>query len=162
MTANISINNSGTSSSTKEYAYLIHGQYFRLDYNISNCWFCIFLYDNGESFFKKLYFKKCIGIFENITNAYKPNFKIIAFGSGIKVFRYNLNINFINNKPLKVEVNPIKSPKVALFNTTFKLPQFQLPIFKKNGDISFLINNNTIKINEHDDLDKLIFDSINK
>jgi hypothetical protein len=162
MTANISINNSGTSSSTKEYAYLIHGQYFRLDYKISNCWFCIFLYDNGESFFKKLYFKKCIGIFENITNAYKPNFKIFAFGSGIKVFRYNLKINFINSKPSEIEVNRIKKPKAVHMDIHFKLPQFSLPSFNKSKTINFQLDKNTIKIIDHKELDKLIFESKNK
>lgn len=142
-------------------AYLIHGQYFRLDYTISNCLFCIFLYDNGESFFNRVYFKKSTGVFENVTNAYKPNLKIVAFGRGINFFKFRLKINFINSKPPKVEVNPINCPEVAQINTKLKLPQFRLPQFKQKQLIGLQIKNKLIIINQHNDLDTLINQSKN-
>ncbi len=154
MKASFSLNNSSI-------AYLIHGQYFRLDYNISNCLFCVFLYDNGESFFNKIYFKKNIGVFGNITNAYKPNLKILAVGKGINFFRFRLKINFINSKPPEIEVNPIKSPKVAQMNTKLKLPQFRLPQFQQNHSIGIRLKNKSIMINQHFDLDTLINESKN-
>jgi hypothetical protein len=152
--ASFSLNNSSI-------AYLIHGQYFRLDYNISNCLFCVFLYDNGESFFNRIYFKKNTGVFENVTNAYKPNLKILAVGKGINFFRFRLKINFINSKPLEIEVNPIKSPKVAQMNTKFKQPQFRLPQFQQNQSICIQIKNKSIMVNQHHDLDTLINESKN-
>ena len=154
MKASFSLNNSSI-------AYLIHGQYFRLDYNISNCLFCVFLYDNGESFFNRIYFKKNTGVFENVTNAYKPNLKILAFGKGINFFRFRLKINFINSKPPEIEVNPIKSPKASQMNTKFKLPQFRLPQFQKNQSIGIQIKNKSVMINQYHDLDTLINESKN-
>ena len=143
-------------------AYLIHGQYFRLGYNINNCWFCFFIYDNGESFFKRTYFKNNTGVFENVTNAYNPNIKIIAFGLGIKIFRFKLKINFINSKPPEIEINALNTPEPAQMKTKHKLPEFNLPKFTKSKDIDFLIDKKTIIINDHKELDQLIFDSRNK
>jgi len=184
-----SINNS-------DIAYFIHGQYFRLDYDVSKCFILIFVYDNGEKvenlfypqkktglfnaiylrvispfinlinpiywflrlkkFYKKIYFKKSKGIFENLTNSYNPNLKIIALGFGFKVFRFRLKINFMNSKPPEVEVKAIKKPVVAQINNHFKLPQFRLPSFNKSKDINLQLHNKTIKINNHTELDKLI------
>ena len=195
MKSSFSINNS-------DIAYLIHGQYFRLNYNVSNCFLLIFVYDNGEKveninfpqektgvfnaiylriispiinlinpvywflrlkkFFKKIYFKKTKGKFENLTNSYNPNLKIIALGFGIKVFRFKLKINFINSKPPEIEVNPIKKPVAVHMDIHFKLPQFSLPSFNKSQTIHFQLDKNTIKINDHKELDKLIFESKNK
>lgn len=158
MKASISINNS-------DIAYLIHvihGQYFRIDYNISNCLFCVFLYDNGESFFKRIYFKNNSGVFENVTNAYKPNLKILAFGRWLNIFRFRLKINFINSKPPEIEVNPIKIPEVAQMEIKRKIPHFKLPIFNKSNGINFQIDKQIIIINDHKELDNLILESRNK
>jgi hypothetical protein len=192
--SSFSINNS-------DIAYLIHGQYFRLDYNVSNCFLLIFVYDNGEKVdnlfypqkktgifnaiyliiispfinlvnpiywflqlikvYKKLYFKKTKGKFENLTNSYNPNLKIIALGWGIKVFRFRLKINFINSKPPEIEVNPIKKPEVAKMDIHFKLPKFSLPSFNKSRDINLQLDKKSLIINDHTELDKLIFDSKN-
>lgn len=192
MKASISINNS-------EIAYLIHGQYFRLDYDFSNCFALIFIYDNGEKvekynypqkktgflntiyfkiilpfinffnliywglrikkFYKKIYFKRSKGVFENATNSYNPNLKIIALGLGYKVFRYKLKINFINSKPPEMEVNPINSPDAAQMNIDLKLAHFKLPLFNKSKGINFQVNKQTIIINDHKELDKLILES---
>ncbi len=194
MKSSFSINNS-------DIAYLIHGQYFRLDYNVSNCFLLIFVYDNGEKVdnlfypqkktgifnaiyliiispfinlvnpiywflqlikvYKKLYFKKTKGKFENLTNSYNPNLKIIALGWGIKVFRFRLKINFINSKPPEIEVNPIKKPEVAKMDIHFKLPKFSLPSFNKSRDINLQLDKKSLIINDHTELDKLIFDSKN-
>ena len=195
MKASISINNS-------EIVYLIHGQYFRLDYDFSNCFALIFIYDNGEKvekynypqkkagflntiyvkiilpfinffnliywglrikkFYKKIYFKRSKGVFENATNSYNPNLKIIALGLGYKVFRYKLKINFINSKPPEMEVNPINSPDAAQMNIDLKLPHFKLPLFNKSKGINFQVNRQTIIINDHKELDRILFDSGNK
>lgn len=156
MKANFSLNNANVS-------YLIHGQYFRLEYKITSCWFCIFLYENGESLIKRVYFKKSFGLFENVTNAYKPNLKIISFGKGIKIFKFDLKINFFNTKPTELNLNPIKSPEIAQLNLKLRLPQFQMPFFKKNKSIEFIIENKSIIINNHSDLDKEILNlKVNK
>ena len=154
MKADFSLNNS-------EITYLIHGQYFRLNYKVSRCLILIFLYNNGESIFKRIYFRKSSGVFENITNAYNPNLKIFAFGRGINFFKFRLRINFIYSKPPKVEVNPINCPEVAKINTNLKLPQFRLPQFQQNQFIGLKINNKSIMINQHHDLDTLIYESKN-
>lgn len=194
MKASFSLNNS-------EIAYLIHGQYFRLDYDVSKCFALIFIYDNGEKVeklnfpkkkagvfnaiylnvispfinlvnpiywflqllkvYKKIYFKKSKGKFENLTNSYNPNLKIIALGWGVKVFRFRLKINFINSKPPEIEVNPIKKPAVAKMDIHFKLPHFSLPSFNKTNDINLQLDKRTIIIDDHKELDKLIFDSKN-
>ena len=195
MKASISINNS-------EIAYLIHGQYFRMDYSVSNSFALIFIYDNGEKvekfyypkkktgifntiylkiispvinffnlvywgfrikkFYNKIYFKRSKGVFENATNSYNSNLKIIALGLGYKVFRYKLKINFINSKPPEMEVNPINSPEAAQMNVDVKLPKFKLPLFNKSKGINFQVNKQTIIINNHKELDKLILESRNK
>lgn len=192
MKASILLNNS-------DIAYLIHGQYFRLDYKISNCVFCVFVYDNGEQveninypqkkegvfnaiylsiispfinlinpiywflrlkkFYKKIYFKKNKGIFENLTNSYNPNLKIIALGFGFKVFRFRLKINFMNSKPPEIEVKPIKKPFVAQMKNHLKLPQFSLPAINKSKAINLQLHKKTIIIHNHTELEKLIFDS---
>lgn len=194
MKASISINNS-------EIVYLIHGQYFRIDYNVSNSFALIFIYDNGEKvekyyypqkktgffntiyvkiilpfinffnliywglrikkFYKKIYFKRSKGVFENATNSYNPNLKIIALGLGYKVFRYKLKINFINSKPPELEVNAINTPEVAQMNIHFKIPKFKLPVINKSKDIDFQLDKQIIIINSHKDLDKTILDSKN-
>jgi len=192
--ASFSLNNS-------EISYLIHGQYFRLDYDVSNCFALIFIYDNGEKVeklnypqektgvfnaiylniispfinlvnpihwflqllkvYKKIYFKKTKGKFENLTNSYNPNLKIITLGWGFKVFRFRLKINFINSKPPEIEVNPIKKPSVAKMDIRFKLPQFSFPFFNKSKDINLQLDKKTLIINDHTELDKLISDSKN-
>ncbi len=194
MKASFSLNNS-------EIAYLIHGQYFRIDYDVSNCFALIFIYDNGDKVekinypqkktgvfntiyqkiispfinlvnpiywflqllkvYKKIYFKKSKGKFENLTNSYNPNLKIIALGRGIKVFRFRLKINFINSKPPEIEVNPIRKPEVAKIDIHYKLPKFSLPSFNKSKDINLQLDKKTLIINDHTELDKLIFDSKN-
>lgn len=192
MKASISINNS-------DIVYLIHGQYFRIDYNVSNSFALIFVYDNGEKveefhypqkkngifnkiyvkiispcinffnlfywgflikkFYNKIYFKRSKGVFENATNSFNPNLKIIALGLGYKVFRYKLKINFINSKPPELEVNPINTPKVAQMNIHFKIPKFKLPLINKSKDIDFQLDKQTILINDHKELDNLILES---
>ena len=62
----------------------------------------------------------------------------------------------------KVEVNPIEIPEVAQMEIKRKIPYFKLPIFNKSKGINFQIDKQTIIINNHKELDKLILESRNK
>ena len=53
-------------------------------------------YNNGTSFFRRFYFKKASGTFENVTNACSPQIVFIAFGWGIKRYKQQFKINFLN------------------------------------------------------------------
>ena len=81
--------------------------------------------------------------------------------SCLTTFRFRLKINFINSKPPEIEVNPIKKPEVPKMDIHFKLPQFSLPSFNKTNDINLQLDKKTLIINDHTELDKLIFDSKN-
>jgi hypothetical protein len=53
-------------------------------------------YNNGTSFFRRFYVKKASGTFENVTNAYSPQIIFIAFGWGMKRYKQQFKINFLN------------------------------------------------------------------
>jgi hypothetical protein len=76
--------------------YLLHGQVFKLNYVFSRTLFVVVKYNNGTSFFRRFYVKKASGTFENVTNAYSPQIIFIAFGWGIKRYKQQFKINFLN------------------------------------------------------------------
>ena len=146
MKASFSINN-------QDLSYLIHGQYFRLDYKVSRCLFLIFYYDNGSSFFKRIYFKKNRGVFENVTNCYKPNLKIYALGFGIRIFKFKLKINFINSKPPEIFLKVDQAPASPSLNIRPLSPKLRVPVFYKKDHTTLRLLNNSIIINNYNDLD---------
>lgn len=80
-------------------SYLIHGQPLKLKYQTEGCWFIVISYNNGASFFKRLFFRKANGIFETVTNVYSPEIKLWGIGWGIKKFLdHKLRINFFNTR----------------------------------------------------------------
>jgi hypothetical protein len=76
--------------------YLLHGQVFKLNYVFSRTLFVVVKYNNGTSFFRRFYVKKASGTFENVTNAYSPQIIFIAFGWGMKRYKQQFKINFLN------------------------------------------------------------------
>jgi hypothetical protein len=89
-------------------SYLIHGQPLCLQYQIQGCWFVVISYNNGDSFFRKFYFRKPIGKFESVTNVYSPEISLWGIGWGIKkLFYKKLRINFFNT------VTQIMYPKTS-------------------------------------------------
>lgn len=80
-------------------SYLIHGQPLKLKYQTEGCWFIVISYNNGASFFKRLFFRKANGIFESVTNVYSPEIKLWGIGWGIKkLLDHKLRINFFNTR----------------------------------------------------------------
>lgn len=78
-------------------AYLIHGQPLCLQYQTTGCWFVVIAYNNGDSIFKRLIFRKPNGKFESVTNVYSPEITMWGIGWGIKrLFNKYLRINFFN------------------------------------------------------------------
>ena len=76
--------------------YLLHGQVLKMNYIFSRTLFVVVKYNNGTSFFRRFYFEKASGTFENVTNAYSPQIVFIAFGWGIKRYKQQFKINFLN------------------------------------------------------------------
>ena len=67
-----------------------------MNYIFSRTLFVVVKYNNGTSFFRRFYFKKASGTFENVTNACSPQIVFIAFGWGIKRYKQQFKINFLN------------------------------------------------------------------
>ncbi len=153
MTGNFKLNDDGIS-------YLIHGQYFKLDYEITSCLFVFISYDRGESFFSKFSFRKKKGIFESITNCYKPRLTIYAFGLGVQKFTFDLKINFINTHPPLVDIKQLKlpsSPKILIEKREPEILSPSISIIQTNN---FKINNNQLNIKNYDDIEDFKKDAI--
>ena len=124
--------------------------------------FLIFFYDNGSTFFKRLYFRKSSGVFENVTNCYKPKLKIYCIGFGIKVFEFNLKINFINCKPPLIFTKTLKKPKMPLVNIKNQIPQITSPKFIRRDLSNLQLINTPLIINNYNDLEVFKAESSNK
>jgi hypothetical protein len=93
-----------------QVAYLIHGQPVSLNYEINRCWFVLLIHDTGRGFFRKFHFKRSKGVFETVSNVYSPTIRLVAFGLGIRRFKFDLEINFINCMPLPFQSMPLPQP----------------------------------------------------
>lgn len=153
MTGTFKLNDEGIS-------YLIHGQYFIFEYEITGCMFVFISYDRGESFFSKFSFRKKKGIFESITNCYKPRLTIYAIGLGVQKFTFDLKINFINTRPPLVDIRQMKlpiSPKIQLEKMEAEIHKPSISIIQTNN---FKINNNQLNIKNYDDIEEFKKDAI--
>ncbi len=107
-------------------AYLIHGQPLCLQYKTTGCWFVVIAYNNGESFFKRLFFRKSNGKFESVTNFYSPEITLWGVGWGVKkLFHKRLRINFFNPltqtiRSLTPELPPMPGLEVLQTKVNFK------------------------------------------
>jgi hypothetical protein len=136
-----------------DLTYLIHGQVIKLEYQTTGCWFVVILYNNGESFFKRIFFRKKNGLFETVTNVYRPVIKLYGIGWGIKkLFHHKLHINFINTREQLVfsktpELPPMPETNIRRLNDQIILPGINV----KNAKHPLLLNNQLF-INSYDDL----------
>lgn len=109
-------------------SYLIHGQPLCLQYQTTGCWFVVIAYNNGDSLFNRLFFRKSNGKFETVTNVYSPEITLWGIGWGIKkLFHKRLQINFFNTRtqmmyPKTPELAAIPSIVVHKPNLLFKTP----------------------------------------
>jgi hypothetical protein len=132
-------------------AYLIHGQPFTLKYQTQGCWFVVVSYNNGESFFKRLFFKKSQGVFESVTNVYNPEIRLWGIGWGVKkLFHHSLKINFFNPRTqfvrtLLPQLPPSPKIRVKRFSPNFLLPNIEIQESKP------VLLNNQLTIHPYDD-----------
>jgi len=125
-----------------EVLYLIHGQSFSIEYETEGCFFTIFLYNNGGSFFNKISIKKSNGVFTSVTNVYSPTISVWGVGWRIKkIFQYCFKINFFNArtqlvKPITPQLDSLPSIKVTKLNPIFQPNYIKLyvsqPFLKSN------------------------------
>lgn len=86
----------------EEIGYLIHGQPFFFEYGIEGAKFVLIDYklQMRGRWWKRFRIGKPEGTFSSVTNAYKPEIRILAFKSYYqlwpKIFRFPLKINFFN------------------------------------------------------------------
>jgi hypothetical protein len=140
-----------------QISYLIHGQPFKLGYEINKCLFVVIIYREGISSFRKFQFRKSSGVFENLTNSFDPSIKILAFGLGFKIFNFDLNINFINCKSPQLSIPTFINPSSCELHIRDKAPFFNL--FKFSNNIFFKdifvqpihIKENQLSLSDSDD-----------
>jgi len=136
----------------KELAYLIHGQPLKLEYHTEGCWFIVISYNNGASFFKRLFFKKANGIFETVTNVYSPEIKLWGIGWGVKkLLHYRFCINFFNTRTqmilaLTPDLRPMPAVSVRRYSN-----KIQFPRVKINTGVMPSLVNNQLHIQSYDD-----------
>ncbi len=129
---------SKVSLNKQEVAYLIHGQPFFLDYEISGAKYVIIKYKQAGGRFSvigKYRLAKPSGSIKRITNAYSPTLTIYAFSSFLslfpKIFYFKLKIDFVNtvvHSPLLMtdiskQFSPSKAPKLKSQEPSYILPQ---------------------------------------
>lgn len=136
----------------KELAYLIHGQPLKLEYHTEGCWFIVISYNNGASFFKRLFFKKANGIFETVTNVYSPVIKLWGIGWGVKkLLHHRFRINFFNTRTQMMysKTPDLKSmPTVGVRRYRSKI---HFPSVEVNTGLQPLLVNNQLHIQSYDD-----------
>ena len=107
--------------------YLIHGQLFSMKYSITNCLFVV-IYSKGNG----IKLRKAFGKYNAISNAYGPAVYFYSFGLGIRKFKHDLKINFVNTK--------METP-----NITFSVPNKETKVILKSNSVILGKNNlNTI------------------
>ena len=110
-------------------AYLIHGQPLCLQYQTTGCWFVVIAYNNGDSIFKRLIFRKPNGKFESVTNVYSPEITMWGIGFGIKkLFNKRLHINFFNTVTQTIVANTPDLPSMPQFSVYSPKVQIHPPI----------------------------------
>ncbi len=136
----------------KQLAYLIHGQPLKLEYQTEGCWFIVISYNNGASFFKRLFFRKANGIFETVTNVYSPEIKLWGIGWGIKkLLDHRLRINFFNTRTQMMysQTPQLKqTPTVGIRRLKNKI---HFPSVRINNKIQPLLLDNQLVIQSYDD-----------
>jgi hypothetical protein len=99
--------------------YLIHGQLFSMEYSITNCLFVV-IYSKGNG----IKLRKALGKYNAISNVYRPAVYFYSFGLGIRKFKHDLKINFLNTK--------METP-----NITFSLPNKDTKVILKTNPVTF-------------------------
>jgi hypothetical protein len=135
-----------------DVAYLIHGQSLRLEYQTEGCWFVVVAYNNGESFFRKLHFRKSEGVFESVTNKYNPSITMWGVGWSIKkLFHKQLQINFFNTRTQTIRSHTPELPAMPQFHVESPSIEFHPQPVKVRSAVQPRLLANEININTYDD-----------
>jgi hypothetical protein len=111
----------------EKVGYLTHGQVFEMGYEIKGALFVfVFFLKRKEnpgrySIFKNipmLHLMKSIGTYTGLSNIFSPNITFLAFGFGVKRFKLNLKINYLE----------VETPKAVL---TYRKPSFTIDLNHK-------------------------------
>jgi hypothetical protein len=132
-------------------AYLIHGQPLSLKYETEGCWFVVISYKSEESFFKRFFFRKPNGVFETVTNVYRPGITMWGIGWGIrKIIHKRLKINFFNPKTQLVRPHTPQLPSIPSVRVRSAEARFSVPFVNLESQQPVFINNQ-LTIHSYDD-----------